>query len=291
MLTAFMVTVPLTATGAVHGFGHLPHGHAGAEIWAMLWCAFVYVLLLLGGAMTLTVLVNSPATAAGGLDGVAGPVQVYEHNMFGTPGARLQQAAARGQVSHQQANAGIAGEQASASLLQTVLAMPGAKLLHSLPWPGRPKADVDHAVVCGRAVALIDSKLWQAGTYDVSNRGSVCCNGQPVRDKRVRIAAAVGAWRRVLPAGTRVAGFVLAHPGGDGAVRFTNTHAGGVRLCTGQDAAEAIGAFLLPEAGRVDRRVLYRLFTDEQGAARAPAGVRRWVFGPLGWLRAHYGVR
>jgi hypothetical protein len=89
-----------------------------------------------------------------------------------------------------------------------------------------------------------------------------------------------------------VSAVVLAHPGSPGgSLRFTSTQAAGVRLCTPADAAEVTGAFLLPEAGRVDRRVLHRLLTEGHRTRRVPPILRRPLLGPLGRLRNHYAAR
>jgi hypothetical protein len=286
----FVALVPVAAAGGLAAMptSQAPHGIGG---WAEVWGLFGYGVILLSGAITLAVATRTePTRGGGGLDAVVGPTAVYQHNVFGTPGQRLQQAAATGALPRQQAAAGIAGEQASARLLETILAIPGCKLLHGLAWPGHPNADVDHALVCGRTVALIDSKLWKPGIYAVSPRGAVACDGHPVGDKHVHVGAAVRAWRRVLPAGTRVQAFVVAHAGGGGRIGFTSREGAGVRLCTAADAAEAIGDYLAPEAARVERRVLYRLLTENSTRRWTPM-MRRPLLGPLARWRAFTGLR
>lgn len=62
---------------------------------------------------------------------------------------------------------GAAGEARTARLLDELAARPGGPtVLHDLriPIPGF-KANIDHAVVSGRDVTLIDSKVWKAGFY------------------------------------------------------------------------------------------------------------------------------
>jgi hypothetical protein len=65
------------------------------------------------------------------------------------------------------ATAGIKGEQATAAVLDAhVDAHPGVAVLHDLhiPKPGM-LANIDHAVVTGSTVFLMDSKWWKPGRY------------------------------------------------------------------------------------------------------------------------------
>lgn len=38
--------------------------------------------------------------------------------------------------------------------------VPAARLIDGLRWPGSEHADIDHAVIAGNRIALIDSKMW-----------------------------------------------------------------------------------------------------------------------------------
>lgn len=59
---------------------------------------------------------------------------------------------------------GAAGERRTARLLDAYA--PRALVLHDVGIPIRGiKANVDHAVVCGNRVLLVDSKVWEPGTY------------------------------------------------------------------------------------------------------------------------------
>lgn len=62
---------------------------------------------------------------------------------------------------------GRAGELATADVLGRMLARhPEVVVLHSLRLPGpKAHADIDHVVVSGRKVWLIDSKMWKPGIY------------------------------------------------------------------------------------------------------------------------------
>lgn len=64
------------------------------------------------------------------------------------------------------ADAGNAGERATAVQLATWFAqVPAARVFHGLRWPGTEHSDIDHAVLVGNRLAVIDSKNWRTGRY------------------------------------------------------------------------------------------------------------------------------
>lgn len=42
-------------------------------------------------------------------------------------------------------------------------------------------ADVDHAVLCGKRLVLIESKIWLPGHYETAEDGRLLRNGRPFR--------------------------------------------------------------------------------------------------------------
>ncbi len=53
------------------------------------------------------------------------------------------------------------GEHLTAELLSRYLTrLPGVRIFHGLSWPDSVFADIDHAVLCGRRLVLIESKVW-----------------------------------------------------------------------------------------------------------------------------------
>nr|WP_281065175.1 nuclease-related domain-containing protein [Brachybacterium sacelli] len=61
---------------------------------------------------------------------------------------------------------GIAGERRTAELLGTWLSgMSRVGVFHSLRFPESSRADIDHVVVIGRELFVIDSKAWKGGEY------------------------------------------------------------------------------------------------------------------------------
>jgi len=77
---------------------------------------------------------------------------------------------------------GAEGESATAEAL--ALLPPDWTVLHDLPWPGRPRANIDHLVVGPSGVFVIDSKNW-SGTVTLRD-GELRQNGR----SRARIVAA-----------------------------------------------------------------------------------------------------
>ncbi len=80
--------------------------------------------------------------------------------VIGTPGRDLSVARFG-----ENARIGIEGEQRTARLISgSVLpGLPAARLINGLRWPGTEHANIDHAVIAGNRIALIDSKMWAAG--------------------------------------------------------------------------------------------------------------------------------
>lgn len=90
--------------------------------------------------------------------------------VLGSPGGSLQDASFA--VSASAAQAGSRGEKLTADVLTALAYAPsGPTVLHDLSIPGA-KANVDHAIVAGLKVLLLDSKLWKPGFYWTAPWGS-----------------------------------------------------------------------------------------------------------------------
>lgn len=78
------------------------------------------------------------------------------------------------------ASAGAEGERRTAYLLETLLDhIPGVTIYHGLRFPGSDNADIDHAVVIGDRIILVDAKMFRKGNYGLS-RGADGDPKQPV---------------------------------------------------------------------------------------------------------------
>jgi hypothetical protein len=89
--------------------------------------------------------------------------------------------------------------------------MPGARIFHGLAWPDSVFADVDHAVLRGHRLVLIESKMWLPGHYTADEAGGVWRNGHPFRGGAIRLPDGVDAYRELLP-GIEVRGALLVYP-------------------------------------------------------------------------------
>ncbi|OZB89730.1 MAG: hypothetical protein B7X41_01245, partial [Microbacterium sp. 14-71-5] len=84
---------------------------------------------------------------------------------YGTPASSLQNSGFLGAGGEGRARAGSVGEQKVAGILRTALRHSPATLLHDLRIPDARGANIDHAVISGRTVTLVDAKNWVGGTY------------------------------------------------------------------------------------------------------------------------------
>lgn len=151
----------------------------------------------------------------------------------------------------ERAEIGAEGERRTARLVtKSVLpGIPSARLINGLRWPGSEHADLDHAVIAGNRIALIDSKMWADGAYWWDNK-------QLYRDGReleaLRLGAGVEAIRAVYQ-GYVVEGWVVLHsptgnltrPSVERAGMFPPPGRAPVRLVTPLELVSEIHAFLV----------------------------------------------
>jgi hypothetical protein len=73
------------------------------------------------------------------------------------------------------------GERATAAVLDE---LPSGqwRVLHDVPWPGRPRANIDHIVIGPAGVFVVDSKNWSGA---ISVRGGVLRQGRYAREGAV----------------------------------------------------------------------------------------------------------
>ncbi|MCG7308056.1 MULTISPECIES: nuclease-related domain-containing protein [Brachybacterium] len=85
---------------------------------------------------------------------------------------------------------GVAGEKRTAELLETWLdGISRVAILHSLRFPGSERADIDHVVMIGHRVFIIDSKAWKGGTYRQVSAETVLTQDGTVRASAMPAAA------------------------------------------------------------------------------------------------------
>lgn len=160
---------------------------------------------------------------------------------------------------------GVEGERLTAAEIGYFLgSIPGVRLVNGLAFPGSETADVDHAVLCGRRVALIDSKVWKPATYAMVAGQDAIRVGGPEEWSYfpAHMPTAVERYRASL--GSEVRGYIVVHPKSvTEDLELLNDVAGGaVRLVTARELIEELGAWFSEDeeqATMVDRRLLSRL--------------------------------
>lgn len=230
----------------------------------------VLSLLTLAGAGAFVYLVGAPlGTALGTLAAVALAVTVVLTHRYGQTAA-LDRRAGRDAVASAEygrpgeltaaGSSGAVGSHVAADALWLLTALPGARLFHGLRGrSGGPH--VDHAVVCGRRVALVQSRHWPPGAYGWTPHGVLIRDGRHFPGGDVRAHEALVTYRTLLGERTEVRGYVLVAP----------TSSAPVPPCRGpegvlaggpQAVVEDIGGWFLDsgEVDVVDRRLLLRVY-------------------------------
>jgi hypothetical protein len=153
-------------------------------------------------------------------------------------------------------------ERLTADLLDHYLArVPGVRIFHGLATEaGSVFADIDHAVLCGRRLVLIESKLWLPGHYDVDETGGLSRNGRRFRGGAARLPDWIDAYRTRFP-GLELRGVLLLHPRRAGEITVGDGQADVAPMAPERFVRE-IGGWLAVEQSTVDRdafRTLLRL--------------------------------
>ncbi|OLF08240.1 J domain-containing protein [Actinophytocola xanthii] len=130
-------------------------------------------------------------------------VEFGGHVVFGSPGTEPDDTAQR----------------LTANLLAGYLTrIPGVRICHGLAAEvGSVFADVDHAVLCGRRLLLVESKLWLPGHYQVDETGTLWRNGHRFRGGVSELAERLPAFRALLPS-LEVHGALLIYPSRPGEI-------------------------------------------------------------------------
>jgi hypothetical protein len=143
-------------------------------------------------------------------------------------------------------------KRATASLAQLYLTrMPGVRIFHNLSWPESVFADIDHAVLCGERMVLIDSKQWLPGHYTIDGSGTLWRNGHRFRGGGTNLAEAVAAYQKLLPE-IEVRGVLLLYPSREGKMTTENCD-GPTPPLTPEQFLRDVGAWLAGDPATVDR--------------------------------------
>jgi hypothetical protein len=136
--------------------------------------------------------------------------------------------------------AGVRGEKNTAELLQMVSEIPGTNVFHGLRFPGSANADVDHAVVNGNNVFLIDSKQYRPGVYQWDFDGSDDIITGDGRTLQNHMASAADGYEAILGHGVNVIPIVMIHGNGVIIGAYPSVSKG-VYLMTADEAIRFIG--------------------------------------------------
>lgn len=164
---------------------------------------------------------------------------------------------------------GIAGEKLTSVEVGYFLGqIPGVKIVNGLQFPGSKTADIDHAIVCGDKVALVDSKAWAPGSYTMEQGQEAIRqdNGNGTwayRDTHMH-AGATGMAERLQLLGlhrAQVRGFIVVHPKSLDQPTSLGSHQCSAynKLVTSQQLLVELGTWFTedPEkAGQIDRGLL-----------------------------------
>jgi hypothetical protein len=152
-------------------------------------------------------------------------------------------------------------ERLTARLLIEYLApLPGARIFHGLAWPGSVFADVDHAVLRGHRLVLIESKMWLPGHYIADDSGAVWRNGHPFRGGAVRLPDGVSAYRELLP-DIEIRGALLVYPSRAGEVTTGESPEVAAPPMSPERFVREIGEWLAAEPATVHRDT-FRIVLD-----------------------------
>ncbi|MBK1788263.1 J domain-containing protein [Prauserella cavernicola] len=146
-------------------------------------------------------------------------------------------------------------ERLTADLLSRYLTrLPGVRIFHGLAWPGSVFADVDHAVLCGRRLVLVESKRWLPGHYDTDETGTLRRNGQRFRGGGSRLAESVEEFEILLP-GVEVRGALVLYPSRAGELTADPDPEDPAPPMTPDQLVRELGDWLAVEPSTVDRNV------------------------------------
>ncbi|ACU96713.1 J domain-containing protein [Saccharomonospora viridis] len=159
--------------------------------------------------------------------------------VFGSPGAEPDEVA----------------ERLTAELLERYLTrLPGVRIFHGLAWPDSVFADVDHAVLCGRRLVLVESKSWLPGHYALAEDGTLTRNGRRFRGGGTQLPTSVEAFRRLLP-DVEVRGALVLYPSREGEITTDEQDDGDAPPMTPEQFVRQLGDWLAAEPVTVDRHV------------------------------------
>jgi hypothetical protein len=145
------------------------------------------------------------------------------------------------------------GQRLTAKLVaEYLMPLPGVRIFHGLSLPDSVFADVDHAILRGDRLVLIESKTWLPGHYAADDEGTVWRNGHPFRGGAIRLPEGVAAYRELLP-GIEVRGALVVYPSRAGEVTTGESPEVDAPPMSPEHFVREIGEWLSEEPPTVDR--------------------------------------
>ncbi|WP_037333759.1 J domain-containing protein [Saccharomonospora piscinae] len=217
------------------------------------WLTAVWLLLVVSAVAAAVLLVRRHLESLRTVRAFRG--EFGERVVFGTPGTEPDQVA----------------ERLTADLLERYLRrLPGVRVFHGLAWPGSVFADVDHAVLCGSRLVLVESKSWLPGHYDTDPDGTLTRNGRRFRGGGTRLAESLEAFRALLPEVEIRAALVL-YPSRSGELTTGGRFHGDSPPMTPEQFVRQVGDWLADEPVTVDRHVFRTVLGQVVGHSPAPS--------------------
>jgi hypothetical protein len=263
LVALYVLGAALLVGVAVYASSHANSAHG--------WTAAIFVVL---AVFQIGVPLLAREYAASANADRAVPVPARQQQVFGRTGTAL--ATVRG-WRQEAVESGLLGEALTGELLEHyVTRIPSARIFHSLRWPGSATADVDHVVLCGKRLVLIDTKRWPPGEYTFAADGGLLRAGRPFLGSDIRLANAVAGYQRLLPR-CDVHGVVLIHPNRPGAVTVPEGGWTRTRVLTAHGFLTQTCAWLAEESVLIDTRAVALLWsmTNDPDSVGGPS--RRWA--------------
>lgn len=144
-------------------------------------------------------------------------------------------------------------ERLTADLLADYLTrLPGVRIFHGLAWPGSRFADVDHAVLCGQRLVLIESKLWLPGHYAADPDGTLWRNDHLFRGGHTRLPHSLAEYRKLLPH-LDIRGALVLYPNRIGEITTEHSPDAPAPPMTPAQFVQEVGGWLSVQPDALDR--------------------------------------
>jgi Nuclease-related domain len=188
------------------------------------------------------------------------PPAILQSRVHGVPGRGLVDGIEK--FGENNVSLGFLGEQITAALLAELLVIPGVQIIHGLRFPGTKTSDVDHAVICGNKVALIDSKLWASGHYELDKFGRILKDGRMSKRHNSHHATAVERMTAKFPQ-AQFKGWIVVHPQDTkGTTASTADLNASTQLVTAGPMMKDVGNWLADPGDTVDLFVMRDLIAE-----------------------------